>query len=307
QGQVFLGPDAKKRKYIFAARGRCDETIECIRCVHDKRYSYIRNYMPYRPWMALNRYKDTSYPMRKLLRNLHAEGKLTPAQMKFMAPTKPPEELYDLKNDPYELHNLVDSPRHQKVLKRMRAAHIKFIHQTKDLGLIPEPELEDIYLKHGNGYDILAQPENHDLINRIREVIELAEHGKSAIPQLINTMQDKRPSVRWWAAIGLGNMNSDAEAAKTVLQKALQDKSASVRIAAARAFCRMGRSRQVLNILIEELQNEDNKIARHYAALELEDLGDKAREFIEEIRAARNDSYDGVKRVAARIVSTLEK
>jgi uncharacterized sulfatase len=257
--------------------------------------------------MALNRYKDTSYPMRKLLRNLHAEGKLTPAQMKFMAPTKPPEELYDLKNDPYELHNLVDSPRHQKVLKRMRAAHIKFIHQTKDLGLIPEPELEDIYLKHGNGYDILAQPENHDLINRIREVIELAEHGKSAIPQLINTMQDKRPSVRWWAAIGLGNMNSDAEAAKTVLQKALQDKSASVRIAAARAFCRMGRSRQVLNILIEELQNEDNKIARHYAALELEDLGDKAREFIEEIRAARNDSYDGVKRVAARIVSTLEK
>jgi len=131
--------------------------------------------------------------------------------------------------------------------------------------------------------------------------------GKSAIPELINAMQDKRPSVRWWAAIGLGNMNSDAEAAKTVLQKALQDKSASVRIAAARAFCRMGRSRQVLKLLIEELQNKDNKIVRHYAALELEDLGDKAGEFIEDIRAARNDSYDGVKRVATRIVSTLEK
>ncbi|MHC4242539.1 MAG: HEAT repeat domain-containing protein [Planctomycetota bacterium] len=181
------------------------------------------------------------------------------------------------------------------------------MHQTKDIGLIPEPILEDMYLNYGNGYDILAQPENHDLIDRILEVIEFSEQGNSAIPELINAMQDKRPSVRWWAVIGLGNMNSDAEAAKTVLQKALQDNSASVRIAAARAFCRIGRSRQAMKLLVEELQNKDNKIVRHYAALELEDLGDKAGEFIEEIRTARNDSYDGVKRVTTRIVSTLEK
>jgi arylsulfatase A-like enzyme len=307
QGKVFLGPGAKKREYIFASRDRCDETIECIRCVHDKRYSYIRNYMPYRPWMAPNRYKDTSYPLRDLLRRLHAEGKLTPDQAKFMAPTKPPEELYDLKNDPHELHNLAGSPKHRSVLRRMRAAHIKWMHQTGDLGLIPEPELEEFYLKHGNGYDILTQPENHDLIDRIREVIKLAESGKSAIPKLITAMQDKRPSVRWWAAIGLGNMDSDAEVAETVLQKALRDNSASVRVAAARAFCRMDKSPQALKLLVEELKNKDNKIVRHYAALELEDLGDKTREYIEEIRAARNDSYDGVKRVTTRIVNTLEK
>ncbi|MCP4263509.1 MAG: sulfatase-like hydrolase/transferase [Planctomycetes bacterium] len=307
QGKIFLGRGKKKREYIFASRGRCDETIECIRCVHDKRYSYIRNYMPYRPWMALNRYKDTSYPMRNLMRSLHAEGKLTPDQAKYMAPTKPPEELYDLKNDPHEFHNLVKSPERQKVLRRMRSAHIKWMHQSGDLGLIPEPILEEIYLKHGNDYDILNQPENQDLINSIREVIELAEKGKSAIPELIQAMQDKRPSIRWWAVIGLGNMNSDAEAAKTTLQKALQDKSASVRIAAARAFCRMGRSHQVLPLLIKELQNKDNKIARHYAALELEELGDKVGEFIEDIRAAQNDSYGGVKRVSTRIVTTLEK
>ncbi len=307
QGKVFLGPEAKKREYIFASRGRCDETIECIYCVHDKRYSYIRNYMPYRPWMAPNRYKDTSYPVRDLLRSLHAEGKLTPDQAKFMAPTKPPEELYDLKNDPHELNNLAGSPKHQNVLKRMRTAHIKWLHQTGDLGLIPEPELEEFYLKHGNGYDILAQPENHELINRIRDVIELSESGKSAIPKLITAMQDKRPSVRWWAAIGLGNMDSDAKLAETVLQKALQDNSAAVRVAAARALCRMGKSPQALKLLVEELQNKDNKIVRHYAALELEDLGDKTREYIEEIRAAQNDSYDSVKRVTTRIINSLEK
>ena len=123
----------------------------------------------------------------------------------------------------------------------------------------------------------------------------------------MQAMQDKRASVRWWAAIGLGNMNSDVGAAKTALQKALQDKSASVRIAAARAFCRVGRARQVLPLLARELQNKENKIVRHYAALELEELGDSAGEFIEEIRAARNDSYDCVKRVTTRIVNTLEK
>jgi N-sulfoglucosamine sulfohydrolase len=257
--------------------------------------------------MAPNRYKDTSYPVRNLMRNLHAEGKLTPDQMKFMAPTKPPEELYDLKNDPYELHNLASSPKHRNVLRRMRTSHIKWLHQTGDLGLIPEPELEEFYLKHGNSYDILAQPENRDLIDRIREVIELAESGKTAIPKLIIAMQDKRPSVRWWVAIGLGNMNSDAEAAETVLQKALNDKSPSVRVAAARAFCRMGKTRQVLPLLVKELKNKDNKIVRHYATLELEDLGDKAGKFIEDIRAAQNDSYDCVKRVTTRIINILEK
>jgi HEAT repeat protein len=69
----------------------------------------------------------------------------------------------------------------------------------------------------------------------------------------------------------------------------------------------MGRSRQAMKFLVEELQNKDNKIVRHYAALELEDLGDKVGEYLEEIQAARNDSYDGVKRVSTRIVSTLEK
>jgi uncharacterized sulfatase len=257
--------------------------------------------------MAPNRYKDTSYPVRNLLRTLHTEGKLTPAQTKFMAPTKPPEELYDLKNDPYELNNLAESPKHQNILKRMRAAHTKWMHQIGDIGLIPEPELEEMLLRHGQSYNILAQPENHNVINRIREVIEISEQGKSAIPQLKLAMQDKRPSVRWWAAIGLGNMGSDADTAKIVLQQALNDKSASVRIAAARAFCRMGKTKQVLPVLIKELKNKKNKIVRHYAALELEDLGDDVKEFIEDIRATTNDSYDGVKRVTTRIISNLEK
>ena len=140
EGRVFLGPNAKKRDYIIAARDRCDETTDRIRCVRSKRYKYIRNFMPERPYTQLNRYKERSYPMLPLMKQLHAEGKLTPVQALFMASRKPDEELYDIQKDPYEIRNLVDSPKHQKTLKKMRKILDKWIKDTGDKGQFPEPE-----------------------------------------------------------------------------------------------------------------------------------------------------------------------
>jgi N-sulfoglucosamine sulfohydrolase len=140
QGRVFLGPNTKKRQYIIAARDRCDETIDRIRCVRTKRYKYIRNFMPERPYTRINRYKERSYPMLPLMRKLHSEGKLSPVQALFMAPRKPVEELYDIKNDPYEINNLADSPKHQKTLKKMRRILDKWFEETGDMGQFPEPE-----------------------------------------------------------------------------------------------------------------------------------------------------------------------
>ncbi len=307
QGRIFLGPKAKKREYIFASRDRCDETKEIIRCVHDKRYSYIRNYMSYRPWMAWNQYKDTSYPTRNLLRQLYAEGKLNTDQARFMAPTKPPEELYDLKNDPYELNNLAKSPQYLDVLHRMRRVHKHWVLRIKDQGLIPEPILEDVRLNYGNDYNILAQPQNQDLLERIMALIESGEKGKSALPELTKAMQDEQDSIRYWAAIWIGNLNAEAQPAEAVLKKGIMDRSGAVRVASARAFCRMGREQEVLALLVQEMKNNKNRVVRHYATLELEDLGEKARPVLEAIRAARKDKYQYVQRVTSRIVDNLEK
>jgi N-sulfoglucosamine sulfohydrolase len=140
EGRVFLGPGAKKRDYIIAARDRCDETIDRIRCVRTKRYKYIRNFMPERPYTQINRYKESSYPMLPLMRKLYSEGKLTPVQALFMAPRKPDEELYDLQHDPYEINNLANSKKHQETLKKMRGILDKWIKDTGDKGQFPEPE-----------------------------------------------------------------------------------------------------------------------------------------------------------------------
>ena len=94
--------------------------------------------MPERPYTQTNRYKERSYPMLKLMKDLHQKNQLTPAQALFMAPRKPDEELYDIIKDPWEIHNLAQQPKHQSTLKKFRAALKTWITQTGDQGQFPE-------------------------------------------------------------------------------------------------------------------------------------------------------------------------
>jgi arylsulfatase A-like enzyme len=140
QGRVFLGDKAEPpREYSFGARDRCDETVFRFRTVRDARYRYIRNFTPDRPFLQPNAYKERQYPVWNLLKELHAQSKLTSAQAVLCAPTMPPEELYDLESDPYEIKNLANSPGHADVLKRLRAALDQWIADTRDAGAVMEP------------------------------------------------------------------------------------------------------------------------------------------------------------------------
>ena len=116
------------------------ETVNRIRCVRTGQFKYIRNFMPERPYTQKNEYKETSYPMLNLMKELHAEGKLTPVQALFMAPRKPDEELFDLRSDPWEINNLAGSPDHRKTLKRLRAILEKWIKDSGDQGRFPEQD-----------------------------------------------------------------------------------------------------------------------------------------------------------------------
>jgi N-sulfoglucosamine sulfohydrolase len=139
QGRVLFGPDADEpRSHLFGGRDRGDETVDRIRTVRSDRYRYIRNYYPDRPFLQTNRYKEARYPTIWVLRKLHREGKLTPAQERLMAPTRPAEELYDLQADPYEIDNLAASPEHQPVLHELRARLDEWIEESGDLGEVQE-------------------------------------------------------------------------------------------------------------------------------------------------------------------------
>jgi len=142
QGRAFLGPQKRPpRPFIVAARERMDlNSDDHIRCLRDKRYKYIRNFMPEKPYAQPIPYRDRM-PIMQEWRRLHQAGKLTGPQKLFFRKVKPKEELYDVVADPHEIDNLAASPDHQGVLKKMRALLDKWIEDTGDLGGTPEDEL----------------------------------------------------------------------------------------------------------------------------------------------------------------------
>jgi arylsulfatase A-like enzyme len=141
QGRPIFGENAQARDHIIAGRDRCDETVDRIRCVRDKRFKYIRNGYPERAYTQPNKYKDTQYPTLRAMRDLHAAGKLSGPSAEFMADRRPAEELYDLQADPYEVRNLAADPKQKAQLNRMRAQLDSWIKETGDQGQVAEKQL----------------------------------------------------------------------------------------------------------------------------------------------------------------------
>lgn len=140
QGQVFLGEDATTRDAIFAARDRCDGTDDRIRCIRTKDYKLIRNYHPELPYMQFNAYKKNQYPLWTLIHVLAEKGELTDAQQHFLQQTRPKEELYDLRNDPYEVNNIANDKKNNNVLNDLRNRLDSWIESTGDMGETPESD-----------------------------------------------------------------------------------------------------------------------------------------------------------------------
>lgn len=138
QGRDLFAREYAKRDAVFAARDRCDETMEHLRCVRTERFKYIRNYLPERPHLQPNRYKDSKAIVQKL-RELHAAGKLDALAEKLLfADRRPAEELYDLSADPHEVSNLAADPKHRATLEALRKRLSDWEEATGDQGRKPE-------------------------------------------------------------------------------------------------------------------------------------------------------------------------
>jgi len=72
-GQPFLGPKAKPRDYVFATRDRHDEAYDMVRAVRDKRFKYIRNYYPGKPYLLWIPYRN-KHPIIQEMWRLYLKG-----------------------------------------------------------------------------------------------------------------------------------------------------------------------------------------------------------------------------------------
>ena len=137
QGVDLLAGDYRPRNYVVSARDRCDETVDRMWAVRTENFKYIRNFYPQRSYLQPNTYKDNK-PIIRRMRALHAAGTLDRNQALIMAPVRPAEELYDIRTDPNELHNLAGSKRSRRVLAEHRAMLDTWIVQSGDQGVTPE-------------------------------------------------------------------------------------------------------------------------------------------------------------------------
>jgi len=78
---------------------------------------------------------------------VNGEGKLNKVQDRFWSNERPPEELYDLENDPFEIHNLVQESSYSEELKRHRNILKNWIKESDDKGQYSEdqPNLKFMY------------------------------------------------------------------------------------------------------------------------------------------------------------------
>jgi len=307
QGRAFLGENLRApRKFVFGARDRMDERYDIIRSVRDHRYRYIRNYEPLKPYYQYMNTPEKGASMKEL-RRLHADGEL-PAEAKlFMAGRKPVEELYDLESDPHEVNNLIGQPGHRGTLERLRIAHQDWVRETRDLGLIPEPEIAERVTVMNSEYAVMRQTGSEALNARLAEVAALASRGEAGFSELRQAIDDEDAAVRYWAATGIGNIGKNAEGLIDELKVQIEDPAPVVRVAVARALCMIGEAETGLPVLAEEL-GSDQEWTRLYAAIALDELGETAKPVVEALRKGlKNQPNKYIVRVCNKALNDLEK
>lgn len=269
QGKAFLGPQqATPRDYVHLFRGRMDERIDKVRAVRDKKFRYIKNYMPHRIYGQYIEYLWRA-PSCRSWQEAYLAGACNEAQSAFWE-EKPAEELYDVSADPWEVNNLASDPAYADILDRMRKETDSWMSEIRDTGLMPEGEMSTRNMEvpsftftHSEAYDF-------EKIKYAANVASLRDVSK--LDEIIGFLKDDNPTVRYWGANGCLILKSNAMPAKEALMETLNDEWPDVRIAAAEALCHLGAQNEATPALIDALKVE-NEMVRVHAMNSLEVLG----------------------------------
>ena len=276
QGSGFLGPRRiQPRHYVCSARDRLDNCNEVIRTIRTRRYRYIRNFLPHRPYASF--YPDGGFfkevPLEGTAEHDLWDTSCLPEEQKihdpdgiFLMPipeshkryliwqeSKPFEELYDIENDPEEINNLADDPYYRTTVEQMRTTLFDWMISTRDLGLIDETEIVARAAEYaGVNYEVGIHCDN---FARILETADLARMGEKGKRELVERLADADSAARYWAATGLTCFDL-SEGIVQKLKNLLQDGSISVSLAAADALGRTGHMETTIPALRRALKSD---------------------------------------------------
>ncbi len=138
---VIKGKKKKFKEYVFGAqttRGIANGSpYYGIRSVRNERYSYILNLTPEAAFKnIITREKDPVWASWEKKAQTDSFARQQVSRYQY----RPAEELYDVVNDPYQLHNLAGDKRYASEVKKLRRRLLKWMELQGDRGQATELE-----------------------------------------------------------------------------------------------------------------------------------------------------------------------
>jgi N-sulfoglucosamine sulfohydrolase len=292
EGIPFLGEfTGEPRTHFIAHRDRADDVYDMARAVRSQRFMYIRNYMPHLPYiqnaLIFGDHKRSSVELDRV----RAEG-LLPKHGEAMYRPRPMEELYDVKEDPYELYNLANDPDYRHKLEEKRSLLNEWILETRDTGFLQEGEMM-LRAEGTTPYEMVNDPGQYDL-PRIMAAAGLVGDRSVSVTGLAAMLEDEDSGVRYWAAEALlARVNDDAWKVMKEIHLAMSDESPSVQIKAAETICMLGQCNDALEVLAGYLDDDRGWIALQ-AAISVRQLGERVKPILDRVHQARKNNTGDV-------------
>ena len=285
QGEAVFGKYAAKeeRKLNFAFASNQLHHFMPVRAVSDGRYKYIRSYMPYRQF-ALRNYYQWGMPSNKAWDKLVLGGHNTNDKWALTFDAHPAEMLFDLENDPGEIHDLSSLPQYQDILNNMRNALSEHIRSTKDLGFFLPTSREGHILYN------TVRNEKYPL-EELYDLVELASCAKAENESSFRkALSSQYPEMKFWACVGyaqLARQELISECPEKLIVL-MDDKDPYIASEAAYAVSYLGHPERGIKKLLNPAKEEYRKIG--YSSLECLSLDEAMRKYImpylDEIRDA---------------------
>ena len=258
-GRNFLNSNNKAKKLVFLSSDRSDNGIDMVRTVTDGRWLYSRNYLPYMPEAKYIRYMEISEIKQQMRYDLR-EGNLNSIQQSIFRP-RPAEFLFDLKNDSWEINNLVHATENKEILHGMREALKENILRTRDIHFLPEYELRKLS-KTTNAFEYRLNTKNYDL-EKIYEAASLSGYKTQEVAkQQISLLNNTNKLVRYWAAMGLKSQPKQIiKKHKKVLRQFLDDDYEPIVITVATILYDAFEDEKSKNLLKDFVKNSNPDLA----------------------------------------------
>ncbi|MDO8303504.1 MAG: sulfatase-like hydrolase/transferase, partial [Sedimentisphaerales bacterium] len=170
-----------KRDFVITGRERFNPWMDCFpqRAIRTDDFLYIKNYHPERKCETDGIY-DWKYVMDR--KDDPKYNKLYKAYQDI----KPAEELYDVKNDTWQMENLAENPKYKKIKEDMARRMQKELVRLKDPRAMGKGELFESYMIYSWNFDE-QRPKTPQ--EDLKEYIK--PEDRIATPEEIRKMQGK--------------------------------------------------------------------------------------------------------------------